>query len=36
MPALMTFGLGDSADLVENMPEYELKVILAQRISVLA
>jgi hypothetical protein len=30
---MMTFGLGDSADVAERMPEAELKSLIARRLS---
>jgi len=36
LPSLMTFGLGGNADEAENMPEAELKKLLAKRISAFA
>ncbi len=36
MNALMTFGLGGNADQAERMPENELKMLLAKRMSAFA
>ena len=35
-PCLITYGIGENADEMENMPEQELKEILAKKIAIIA
>ncbi len=36
IPAYMTFGLGPNSDDIENMPEADLKALIANRMNVFA